>query len=138
MSLSLQQTATIESEHPANTAVEEPMERHSLQDVLAFAKEMMAQKPSRGLLKVYLVGSVFAVLGTLIGLAELVCRPLSSGEPLDAEMVLIMMDKEQRTQKSERKVEETLTKEHKDVIQSIQTFSKSQSQRNLCNRLHAS
>uniref|UniRef100_A0A3Q3FZA1 Uncharacterized protein n=1 Tax=Labrus bergylta TaxID=56723 RepID=A0A3Q3FZA1_9LABR len=38
----------------------------NLQELIPFAKEMLSQKPSRGLLKVYLVGSVFAVLGTAI------------------------------------------------------------------------
>uniref|UniRef100_A0A3B5B075 G0/G1 switch 2 n=1 Tax=Stegastes partitus TaxID=144197 RepID=A0A3B5B075_9TELE len=40
----------------------------NIQELIPFAKEMLSQKPSRGLLKVYLVGSVFAVLGTVIGL----------------------------------------------------------------------
>uniref|UniRef100_A0A673A5Y8 Uncharacterized protein n=1 Tax=Sphaeramia orbicularis TaxID=375764 RepID=A0A673A5Y8_9TELE len=33
----------------------------TMQELIPFAKEMLSQKPARGLLKVYLVGSVFAV-----------------------------------------------------------------------------
>uniref|UniRef100_A0A3B4Y0X9 G0/G1 switch 2 n=2 Tax=Seriola lalandi dorsalis TaxID=1841481 RepID=A0A3B4Y0X9_SERLL len=51
----------------------------NIQELIPFAKEMLSQKPRRGLLKVYLVGSVFAVLGTIIGLVETVCHPFSSG-----------------------------------------------------------
>uniref|UniRef100_A0A8D0D3J7 G0/G1 switch 2 n=1 Tax=Sander lucioperca TaxID=283035 RepID=A0A8D0D3J7_SANLU len=52
----------------------------SMQELIPFAKELLSQKPSRGLLKVYLVGSVFAVLGTVIGLVETVCHPFFSGD----------------------------------------------------------
>ncbi|XP_054641871.1 G0/G1 switch protein 2 [Dunckerocampus dactyliophorus] len=134
MSLSAQQT--MQSDQAANTctAGEELLEEQSLQEVLLYAKEMLSQRPRRGLLKVYLVGSVFAVLGTVVGLAELVCHPFSSGEPMDAEMVQ-MVDKERRTQKSHRNAEIQATPQ--DTTQSV-TFSKSQGQRNLSNRLHAS
>uniref|UniRef100_A0A8D2ZNS2 Uncharacterized protein n=1 Tax=Scophthalmus maximus TaxID=52904 RepID=A0A8D2ZNS2_SCOMX len=50
----------------------------SMQELIPFAREMLSQRPGRALLKVYLLGSVFAVLGTIIGLAETVCRPLYS------------------------------------------------------------
>uniref|UniRef100_A0A667Y1T2 Uncharacterized protein n=1 Tax=Myripristis murdjan TaxID=586833 RepID=A0A667Y1T2_9TELE len=38
----------------------------NMQEFIPFAKEMLSQKPSRGLLKVYLVGSVFAVCGNVV------------------------------------------------------------------------
>ncbi|KAK2914590.1 G0/G1 switch protein 2-like [Channa argus] len=72
----------------------------NMQELIPFAKEMLSQKPSRGLLKVYLVGSVFAVLGTVIGLVETVCHPFSSGEPMDPEM-LLLLTQEQRTVEAE-------------------------------------
>lgn len=121
-----------------------------MQDLIPFAKEMLSQKPSRGLLRVYLVGSVFAVLGTVIGLVETVCHPFSSGEPLDAEM-LLMLAREQRTDETEtqcsvggQEVEEDedekeLAHENGAATQSA-TISKTQrlSQRSMANRLHAS
>uniref|UniRef100_A0A3B3H4E0 Uncharacterized protein n=1 Tax=Oryzias latipes TaxID=8090 RepID=A0A3B3H4E0_ORYLA len=39
----------------------------SMQELIPFAKEMLRQKPGRGLLKIYLLGSVLAVLGTHLG-----------------------------------------------------------------------
>ncbi|KAM4597675.1 G0/G1 switch protein 2-like [Polymixia lowei] len=68
----------------------------TMQELIPFAKEMLSNKPSRGMLKVYLAGSLLAVLGTVIGLVETVCRPFSSGEPMDAEMAFIIA-REQRT-----------------------------------------
>lgn len=116
----------------------------TMQELIPFAKEMLSQKPSRGLLKVYLVGSVFAVLGTVIGLVETVCHPFSSGEAMDAEMVL-MMAREQRTVEAEtqRSVEgqeeEELAHENGATNQTM-TLSKIHrlSQRSMANRLHAS
>ncbi|CAJ1051837.1 G0/G1 switch protein 2-like [Xyrichtys novacula] len=127
----------------------------NLQELTSFAKEMMSQKPSRGLLKVYLVGSVFAVLGTVIGLVETVCHPFSSGEPMDAEM-LLMLAKEQRTveaglqdiegsQEEEEEEEEEVKKNKEEACENSATtksvtLSKKHGlgQRSLSNRLHAS
>lgn len=122
----------------------------SLQEFIPFAKEMLSQKPSRGLLKVYLVGSVFAVLGTVIGLVETVCHPFSSGEPLDAEMLLMLAREQPSVQadvqqsvssqeEEEEKEKEEEVLEESATIKST-TLSKSQglSQRSISNRLHAS
>ncbi|XP_040888896.1 G0/G1 switch protein 2-like [Toxotes jaculatrix] len=124
----------------------------NLQELIPFAREMLSQKPRRGLLKVYLVGSVFAVLGTVIGLVETVCHPFSSGEPMDAEM-LLMLAREQRTveaemqhsvggqeeEEEEEEGEKELAHEKGAATQTV-TISKTHglSQRSLANRLHAS
>ncbi|XP_073324141.1 G0/G1 switch protein 2-like [Pagrus major] len=122
----------------------------NMQELIPFAKEMLSQRPSRGLLKVYLVGSVFAVLGTVIGLVETVCHPFSSGEMMDAEMV-VMLAREQRTveaeiqrsvggqEEDEEKGEEELAHENGAMTQAM-TLSKTHrlSQRSMANRLHAS
>ncbi|XP_060897858.1 G0/G1 switch protein 2-like [Labrus mixtus] len=121
----------------------------NLQELIPFAKEMLSQKPNRGLLKVYLVGSVIAVLGTVICLVETVCHPFCSDEPLDAEM-LLMLAKERRTveadvqHKVEGKDEEEEEEEKKEQAwengATTLTFSKTHkvSQRSISNRLHAS
>ncbi|XP_051271040.1 G0/G1 switch protein 2 [Dicentrarchus labrax] len=120
----------------------------SMQELIPFAKEMLSQKPSRGLLKVYLVGSVFALLGTVIGLVETVCHPFSSGDTMDAEMVL-MLAREHRTVEAEvqrssvegqgEEDQEQLARESGATTQSM-TLSKTHrlSQRSTANRLHAS
>ncbi|KAM7423411.1 hypothetical protein PAMA_011120 [Pampus argenteus] len=132
----------------------------SIQEFIPFAKEMLSQKPSRGMLKVYLVGSLFAVLGTVIGLVETVCHPFSSGEPMDAEMLLMMAQEERTVQiktnhsvgvqeekvvvvveeeEEEKKEEEEEEKKKLATTQSM-TLSKPVrlSQRSMANRLHAS
>ncbi|XP_008301812.1 G0/G1 switch protein 2 [Stegastes partitus] len=125
----------------------------NIQELIPFAKEMLSQKPSRGLLKVYLVGSVFAVLGTVIGLVETVCYPFLVSQPVDAEMEL-MLAREQRTaefetqcslgdqgneKEEEEEEEEEFAHENGDKAQST-SVSKAHrlSQRSLTNRLHAS
>lgn len=120
-----------------------------MEELIPFAKEMLSQKPSRGLLKVYLVGSVFALLGTVIGLVETLCHPFSSGEMMDAEMAL-MLSRTQRTveaklqrsvggQDKEVMEEEELAQKNGAKTQTV-TFSKTHrlSQRSMANRLHAS
>ncbi|XP_071350905.1 G0/G1 switch protein 2-like [Trachinotus anak] len=122
----------------------------TMQELIPFAKELLSQKPRRGLLKVYLVGSVFAVLGTIIGLVETVCHPFSSGEPLDAEMLLLLAREqgtvEAETQHSvggreekEEEEEEELAHDNGATTQSM-TLSKTHtlSHRSMANRLHAS
>ncbi|KAK9528413.1 hypothetical protein VZT92_012575 [Zoarces viviparus] len=121
----------------------------SMQELIPFAKEMLSQKPSCGLLKVYLVGSVFAVLGTLINLVETVCHPFSSGEPMDADMVL-MFAQEQKIVEAEIQIdvggqeeveeeEEKLTHEKVAVTMSTNLHKTHKlSQRSMANRLHAS
>lgn len=76
----------------------------TLQEVIPFAKEMINQKPNRGMLKVYLVGSVVAVLGTVLGLVQMVCQPFSSVDDaaLDAELSKLVA----REQREERRREQ--------------------------------
>lgn len=119
----------------------------SMQELIPFAKEVLSQRPTRGLLKVYLVGSIFAVLGTLMGLVEIMCHPFSSGEAMDEEMVF-MLAREQRTVEAqtlcsvecyEEEEEEELVHKNGAMTQSM-TLSKTDklSQRSSANRLHAS
>ncbi|KAK1901088.1 G0/G1 switch protein 2 [Dissostichus eleginoides] len=118
----------------------------SMQELIPFAREILSQRPTRGLLKIYLLGSVLAVLGTVIGLLETVCQSFSSGETMDAEMVL-MLAREQRTMEAERQCsmggqeeeDEELVHENGAATQSMNLVQSHRlSQRNMANRLHAS
>ncbi|XP_035488794.2 G0/G1 switch protein 2 [Scophthalmus maximus] len=116
----------------------------SMQELIPFAREMLSQRPGRALLKVYLLGSVFAVLGTIIGLAETVCRPLSSGQPMDAEDVLMLAREERRNiwsqeEEEEEEEEEELTPKNGATTQG-ETLTKTHTlgHRSTANRLHAS
>lgn len=119
----------------------------TMQELIPFAKEMLRQRPSRGLLRVYLLGSVLAVLGTAIGLVETVCHPFSSGEPVDAEMLLMMARQHRVTEAEikpdlggqEEEEEEEQREENMTKIHNL-TPAKTQKpiQRSTANRLHAS
>lgn len=131
------------------TSDEESAEVGNMEELISFAKEMLSQKPTRGLLKVYLVGSVFALLGTVIGLVETVCNPFSSGDAVNADMALFL-SQEQRTVEAElqrsvggleeeEEEEKELTEKNVSKTQSV-SLSKTHrfSQRSMANRLHAS
>ncbi|KAL0149789.1 hypothetical protein M9458_054837 [Cirrhinus mrigala] len=61
-------------------------------ELVSFIREMLSQKPSRGLLKVYLVGSILAVLGSVLGLLELVLQPFTADDP-EMSSLMIRQDK---------------------------------------------
>lgn len=124
----------------------------SLQELIPLARGLLKQKPSRGLLKVYMVGSVFAMMGMIIGLVETVCQPFTSGPPLDAEMLLMLArerhsleakalcgltEEELRAENEEEQQEESVCEE---ASSQTMTFIEKQTpfQRPMSIRLHAS
>ncbi|NXW78586.1 G0/G1 switch protein 2 [Hirundo rustica] len=50
----------------------------TMHELIPFAKEMLSQKPNRKVIKLYMLGSVLAFFGVVIGLVETVCSPFSS------------------------------------------------------------
>ncbi|XP_031195417.1 G0/G1 switch protein 2 [Mastomys coucha] len=50
----------------------------SVQELIPLAKEMMAQKPRGKLVKLYVLGSVLALFGVVLGLVETVCSPFTA------------------------------------------------------------
>ncbi|KAM7032461.1 PREDICTED: G0/G1 switch protein 2 [Sturnus vulgaris] len=57
----------------------------TMQELIPFAKEMLSQKPNRKMVKLYMLGSVLAFFGVVIGLVETVCSPFSSQGSLEEE-----------------------------------------------------
>ncbi|NXO69231.1 G0S2 protein, partial [Phainopepla nitens] len=58
----------------------------TMHELIPFAKEMLSQKPNRKMVKLYVLGSVLAFFGVVIGLVETVCSPFSSeGSPQEHE-----------------------------------------------------
>ncbi|XP_006834110.1 PREDICTED: G0/G1 switch protein 2 [Chrysochloris asiatica] len=53
----------------------------TVQELIPLAKEM-AQKPKGRLVKLYVLGSVLAFLGVVLGLMETVCSPLTTASRL--------------------------------------------------------
>lgn len=122
----------------------------TMEELIPFAKELLSQRPSRGLLKVYLVGSVFAVLGTVIGLVETVCHPFSSGDAADAD-VAVTLARRPRTSRARLRnhveTREGVDAEVKKILKekvaqlSVDDFlttTLAATQRSIANRLHAS
>ncbi|KAM9146873.1 G0/G1 switch protein 2 [Pangshura tecta] len=57
----------------------------TMQELIPFAKEMLSQKPSSKMVKIYMLGSVLAFFGVVISLVETVCSPFTSEEQLQEE-----------------------------------------------------
>ncbi|KGL78746.1 G0/G1 switch protein 2 [Tinamus guttatus] len=57
----------------------------TMHELIPFAKEMLSQKPNRKMVKLYMLGSVLAFFGVVIGLVETVCSPFTSPERLEEE-----------------------------------------------------
>ncbi|KAG9269127.1 G0/G1 switch protein 2 [Astyanax mexicanus] len=45
----------------------------TMHEIIPFAKEMLSAGPSKGSMKIYLVGGTFAVLGMVSGMMEVAC-----------------------------------------------------------------
>ena len=54
-------------------------------DLIPFTKEILRQRTHRGLLKVYLLGSMLVLLGVVGGLVETVLLPFLEGKPQNEE-----------------------------------------------------
>uniref|UniRef100_A0A8C3RZ44 G0/G1 switch 2 n=1 Tax=Chelydra serpentina TaxID=8475 RepID=A0A8C3RZ44_CHESE len=60
-------------------------EMETMQELIPFAKEMLSQKPSRKMVKIYMLGSMLAFFGVVISLVETVCSPFTAEEQLEEE-----------------------------------------------------
>ncbi|XP_053560661.1 G0/G1 switch protein 2 [Bombina bombina] len=49
----------------------------TINELIPFAKEMLSQKPNKKMVKIYVLGSVLAFFGVVIGLVETVCSPFT-------------------------------------------------------------
>lgn len=50
----------------------------TVQELIPLAKELMAQKPSAKLVRMYVLGGVLALFGAVLGLMETVCGPFTA------------------------------------------------------------
>lgn len=99
----------------------------TMHELIPFAKEMLSQKPNRKMVKLYMLGSVLAFFGVVIGLVEAVCSPFTSqGSP-----------EEEEEQKPALKREQTRPQKQEDLI--LEKSKKAAGmQRALVTRQHAS
>ncbi|XP_074833683.1 G0/G1 switch protein 2 [Carettochelys insculpta] len=57
----------------------------TMQELVPFVKEMLSQKPSGKMVKIYMLGSLLAFFGVVISLVETVCSPFTAEEQLPEE-----------------------------------------------------
>ncbi|KAJ8016963.1 hypothetical protein DPEC_G00012850 [Dallia pectoralis] len=88
----------------------------TIKEMIPFAKEMLSQKPTRGMLRVYLVGSTLALFGVVGGLVETVCMPFCEQEPLDEELTKLIADEKKR-----QALELDIATAQADVVDEMQT-----------------
>ncbi|XP_062975544.1 G0/G1 switch protein 2 [Elgaria multicarinata webbii] len=103
----------------------------TMQELIPFAKEMLSQKPNGKMVKLYMMGSVLAFFGVVIGLVETVCSPFTSEE----------RQEEEEEEEAERRPAVPLTK--KEVVPQTQGVvlekpKQALALRNSLNRQHAS
>uniref|UniRef100_A0A8C9EHE7 G0/G1 switch 2 n=1 Tax=Pavo cristatus TaxID=9049 RepID=A0A8C9EHE7_PAVCR len=100
----------------------------TMHELIPFAKEMLSQKPNRKMVKLYVLGSVLAFFGVVIGLVEAVCSPFTSEGRIEEE------EEEKRPTPSR---EPALPRKREDLV--LEQGKKSSAvQRGMVTRQHAS
>ncbi|XP_021501131.1 G0/G1 switch protein 2 [Meriones unguiculatus] len=75
----------------------------SVQELIPLAREMMAQKPRGKLVKLYVLGSVLALFGVVLGLVETVCSPFTAASRLREQEAAAAELREAREQQALRR-----------------------------------
>ncbi|KAM8754190.1 G0/G1 switch protein 2 [Acanthopagrus latus] len=113
-------------------------------EIIPFAKEMLNQRPSRGMLKIYMLGSTLAMLGVVGGLVETVLLPFTEQETVEDTPAEQIREEEKKEKKQAVKSQSTLVHpEVVDVPESVVIEVKAKhlvtaGLRSSANRLHAS
>lgn len=68
----------------------------TLEEIIPFAREMLEQRPSRGMLKLYMLGSTLAVLGVVGGLLETVLLPFGEHEAVEDRPVEVLLEEKKQ------------------------------------------
>ncbi|NXG31723.1 G0S2 protein, partial [Dromaius novaehollandiae] len=102
----------------------------TMHELIPFAKEMLSQKPNRKMVKLYMLGSVLAFFGVVIGLVETVCSPFTSEERLEEE------EEEEEEKKAAPTQEQVKQKQENLILE--KSKKPAVMQRSLVTRQHAS
>lgn len=81
-----------------------------MQELIPFAKEILSQKPNGKMVKLYMLGSMLAFFGVVIGLVETVCSPFTSEGRLEEE------EEEEEEEKKKRPVLPLTKREELEVV----------------------
>ncbi|XP_008058182.1 G0/G1 switch protein 2 [Carlito syrichta] len=101
----------------------------TVQELIPLAKEMMAQKPKGKLVKLYVLGSVLALFGVVLGLVETVCSPFTAASRLRDEEAAVAELRAARERQALRKQALLEKDKQQEAFLGVRALS---------NRLHAS
>lgn len=112
-------------------------------EIIPFAKEMLNQRPSRSILKMYMLGSTLAMLGVIGGMVEMVLLPFGDEEAIEDEPVELIKEKKKEKKQALESHTTLVRPEVVDVLETEGNEAKvkrlvTARQRGSANRLHAS
>lgn len=114
----------------------------SMSDIIPFAKDLLSQKPTRSMLKIYMLGSTLAVLGMVGGMVEMIFLPFEEDRTIEEKLEQLLI--ENKKQKNVPTADTTAVHtEAEDVMAVVVSEVKVKHlgtalQRSSANRLHAS
>nr|XP_004653284.2 G0/G1 switch protein 2 [Jaculus jaculus] len=74
----------------------------TVQQLIPLAKEVLAPKPRGKLVRLYVLGSVLALLGAVLGLVEAVCSPFAAARRLRDEEAAVAELRDARERQARR------------------------------------
>lgn len=112
-------------------------------EIIPFAKEMLNQRPSRSVLKMYMLGSTLAMLGMIGGMVEMLLLPFGDEETAEDEPIELIVEKRKE---KKQVLESHTTLVHPEVVEVLETGENEAKAKRLvnsrrrgsANRLHAS
>ncbi|XP_014328821.1 G0/G1 switch protein 2-like [Xiphophorus maculatus] len=114
----------------------------SISDIIPFAKDLLSQKPTRSMLKIYMLGSTLAVLGMVGGMVEMIFLPFEEDRTTEEELEQLLI--ENKKKKDVPTADTTSVRiEAEDMMAVVKSEVKVKHpgtalQRSSANRLHAS
>ncbi|XP_022618975.1 G0/G1 switch protein 2-like [Seriola dumerili] len=112
-------------------------------EIIPFAKEMLNQRPNRGMVKIYMLGSTLAMLGMIGGLVETILLPFVEQEPVEDTLVELSKEKRKKRKQVLKSHTTVICPEVIDVVETVVIEAKAKhlvtaGQRSSANRLYAS
>ncbi|XP_048213150.1 G0/G1 switch protein 2 [Perognathus longimembris pacificus] len=83
----------------------------TVHELLPLAREMLAQKRKGKLVKLYVLGSVLALVGVVLGLVETVCGPFTAASRLRDEEAAVAELRDARERQALRAAQQALLRE---------------------------
>ncbi|XP_007573033.2 G0/G1 switch protein 2 isoform X1 [Poecilia formosa] len=112
----------------------------SISDIIPFAKDLLSLKPTRSMLKIYMLGSTLAVLGMVGGMVEMIFLPFAEDRTIEEELEQLLIENKK---KKDVPTADTTSVPTEDVMAVVMSEAKvkhpgSALQRSSANRLYAS